>query len=90
MMTTSVDNGSVAVAIADTGEGIKKSDLDRLFEPFFTTKPESGTGLGLFVSQGIIKEHSGTIKVKSEWGKGSVFTVTLPTEKSPKRKPKDR
>ena len=77
-IATSLNDGFVAVEIMDTGEGIKKEDLNHLFEPFFTTKSESGTGLGLFVSQGIIKEHAGSIKVKSEVGKGSTFTVLLP------------
>ncbi len=76
-ISTFVGDGLVSTAITDTGEGIKARDMDSLFEPFFTTK-ESGTGLGLFVSQGIIKEHQGLIKVKSESGKGSTFTVTLP------------
>ncbi len=88
-IATSCLEGMVAVSIADTGEGIHARDMDHLFEPFFTTKAESGTGLGLFVSQGIIKEHNGIIKVKSEAGKGSTFIVLLPlrdiTEKIKKK-----
>lgn len=77
-IATSSHDGMVSVQVTDTGEGINAEDMDHLFEPFFTTKAESGTGLGLFVSHGIIKEHSGTIKVKSKVGEGSTFTVNLP------------
>ncbi len=75
---TSNDHDYIVVEIMDTGEGIKHEDLDHIFEPFYTTKSEQGTGLGLFVSQGIISEHKGQIKVKSKEGEGSVFTVLLP------------
>jgi len=68
------------LTIRDTGEGIKDEHLEHLFDPFFTTKTESGTGLGLFVCQGIINEHKGKITVKSQYGKGSTFTVLLPIE----------
>ena len=52
---------------------------DKVFEPFFSTKPSGeGTGLGLSVSYGIIKEHNGTITVNSEPGEGSLFTIVLP------------
>ncbi len=78
--TRRVDN-NVIMRIQDTGRGIKEEDMEYIFEPFFTTKPEvKGTGLGLSVSYGIIKGHGGTIEVKSEPGKGSTFTVMLPTE----------
>lgn len=69
----------VAVKVADTGHGIEKKNLTRIFDPFFTTKPTGeGTGLGLSVSYGIVKSHGGEIKVESEPGKGTVFTVLLP------------
>ncbi|MFA5059299.1 MAG: PAS domain S-box protein [Candidatus Omnitrophota bacterium] len=77
-ITTTHDEHHVIVQIKDTGEGIQEKDLVHIFDAFFTTKAESGTGLGLFVCQGIIKEHKGEIKVKSEVGKGSIFTITLP------------
>ncbi|HOW35303.1 MAG TPA: PAS domain S-box protein [Candidatus Omnitrophota bacterium] len=77
-ITTSCGEEWISVQVSDTGEGIRPEDMDHLFQPFFTTKTDSGTGLGLFVSQGIIKEHNGSIKVKSEVGKGSIFTVVLP------------
>jgi len=69
----------VFVEIADTGYGIEKKNLARVFDPFFTTKPTGeGTGLGLSVSYGIIKNHGGDILVKSEVGKGSAFKIVLP------------
>jgi two-component system, NtrC family, sensor kinase len=70
---------SIDIHVRDTGYGIQKNDLPRIFDPFFTTKPTGeGTGLGLSVSYGIIKGHGGNITVKSEPGKGSQFTVSLP------------
>ncbi len=63
----------------DNGYGIHPDHLDKLFDPFFTTKPVGeGTGLGLSVSYGIIKEHSGDISVESEVGKGTIFIIRLP------------
>ncbi len=73
------DRRHVRVSVADTGVGINPRDLPRIFDPFFTTKsPGEGTGLGLSVSYGIVKDHGGEILVESEPGKGSVFTVLLP------------
>ncbi|MBU1084163.1 MAG: ATP-binding protein [Candidatus Omnitrophota bacterium] len=67
------------ITIKDTGCGIKKEDIPRLFDPFFTTKPPGeGIGLGLSVSYGIIKRHSGNIEVKSTLGKGTEVSVVLP------------
>ena len=69
----------VFIKITDTGYGIEKKNLARIFDPFFTTKSTGeGTGLGLSVSYGIIKNHGGDILVKSEIGKGSAFTIVLP------------
>ncbi len=73
--------GVVAIAIQDTGTGIAPEHLSRIFDPFFTTKPEGmGTGLGLSVSYGIISTHRGRIDVESELGKGTTFTILLPTD----------
>lgn len=67
------------IKIADTGTGIKKSDMMKLFDPFFTTKPEDkGTGLGLSICYTIIEKHLGTIEVESEYGKGATFVIELP------------
>ena len=65
------------INIQDTGVGIAPENLDRLFEPFFTTKI-NGTGLGLAISQRIALEHRGSIRVQSEPGKGSTFSLSLP------------
>ena len=65
--------------VEDTGKGIPKEHLRKIFDPFFTTKDVGmGTGLGLSTSHGIIEQHGGQINVKSEPGKGTTFTVTLP------------
>jgi signal transduction histidine kinase len=73
------DSRMVEVSFTDTGEGIEKQNLDKVFEPFFTTKKVGeGTGLGLSVSYGLIKNHSGEIKVESKKGEGTTFTVILP------------
>ena len=67
------------ISVEDTGSGIAPQNLARIFDPFFTTKPTGqGTGLGLSVSYGIIKNHGGDIKVASTPGQGSTFTVSLP------------
>ena len=69
----------VALTVGDTGEGIEPKNLSRIFDPFFTTKERGkGTGLGLSVVYGIIREYGGTVAVRSERGKGSVFSVYLP------------
>jgi two-component system NtrC family sensor kinase len=73
------DRRLVQITFSDTGCGIPKENLDRIFEPFFTTKEiGQGTGLGLSVSYGIIKDHEGSILVESEPGKGTTFIVNFP------------
>jgi two-component system NtrC family sensor kinase len=73
---------SVVVSVGDTGPGIPRERLEKIFDPLFTTKPD-GTGLGLSIGAGILKKLGGTISVKSELGKGSVFTAEIPTSFSP-------
>ena len=73
----------VQVVLSDTGIGIPKENIPKLFEPFFTTKPEGeGTGLGLSVTYGIVKDHKAEVKVESEVGKWTKFIVTFPVKKS--------
>ncbi len=78
---TSGNGETVRVQIADTGAGIKAEHLDKIFDTFFTTKTDSakGVGLGLSVCYGFIKDHGGDIKVESQVGKGTTFTILLPT-----------
>ena len=69
------------VTIADNGSGIRQHDLTRIFEPFYSTKGDAGTGLGLWLSHGIVRKHEGSIRVRSRTTAGSsgtVFSVFLP------------
>ena len=73
--------GQVIANISDTGTGITEENQSRIFDPFFTTKPVGkGTGLGLAVSYGIIRNHGGEIRVSSVPGRGSTFSIMLPVE----------
>jgi two-component system NtrC family sensor kinase len=72
----------IKIAVSDTGCGIPKENITKIFNPFFTTKggkESTGLGLGLSIVQRIIKSHHGHISVRSTVGKGSTFTVELPT-----------
>ena len=74
-----IDASKAIIQISDNGCGIEKNDIPRIFDPFFTTKPTGeGTGLGLSVSYGIIRNHGGDIYVESQKGRGATFTVELP------------
>jgi PAS domain S-box-containing protein len=81
---TAAHNGSVEIEIADTGAGIPREHIHKIFDPFFTTKASGrGTGLGLSVSYGIIKEHAGKVDVRSTPGKGTSFHVEFPAVRKP-------
>lgn len=75
----------VVLTIGDTGSGIATEDLDKIFEPFFTKKVmgRSGTGLGMAVVWGTVKDHGGHIEVESTKGEGTTFTIYLPTTPEP-------
>ena len=78
-VSTWQENKRVAVAIKDTGSGIKPEDRERIFQPFFSTKSAvKGTGLGLSVCHGIIQHHQGEIRVENQLGEGATFTILLP------------
>ncbi len=73
----------IIIRISDTGKGMKQDILEHIFDPFFTTKPVGeGTGLGLSVVHGIVKELNGIITAYSESGKGSVFNIIIPSIKT--------
>ncbi len=76
---TFVNDNNIVIEIEDTGTGIAPENLAQIFTPFYTSKPiGEGTGLGLSISHQIIEQHDGEIKVTSELGKGSCFSVFLP------------
>jgi two-component system CheB/CheR fusion protein len=71
----------VRISFSDSGSGIRPENLNRLFQPFFSTKREEGTGLGLWVSYGIVTQHGGSIRVRSRVqgaSQGTIFSIFLP------------
>lgn len=77
--TRATENGSVEVAIGDTGCGMGLEMTERIFEPFYTTKnEEGGSGIGLFLCRNIAKDHGGTLTVSSRPGEGATFILALP------------
>jgi hypothetical protein len=74
------NSATFRLTFKDQGEGIASEDVARIFQPYFTTK-EAGIGLGLAITERIIKAHGGEISVESETGKWTVFTVILPAGK---------
>ncbi|MFQ5877607.1 MAG: GAF domain-containing protein [Acidobacteriota bacterium] len=80
---TRVRGDRIELRVEDDGPGMPPQTLSRIFDPFFTTKPVGqGTGLGLPICLGIVKEHGGTIRAESEVGRGTTFTVELPIVRS--------
>jgi nitrogen fixation/metabolism regulation signal transduction histidine kinase len=78
-VATSVLADAVALEVSDTGPGLTDEQRTRLFTPYFTTK-KGGTGLGLAIVQGIVSDHGGRIEVASEAGRGTTFTLLLPSD----------
>jgi PAS domain S-box-containing protein len=79
-------SSDVIIRVSDRGTGIAEENLSHLFEAFFTTKKDLGTGLGLWVSRGLIEKHNGMLTVETKTGEpdhGTTFTVQLPSEASP-------
>jgi len=77
--TNNPDGDTIKIEISDNGIGISGDDIPHIFEPFFSTKHDtSGIGLGLAIVHGIVKSHNGKIEVKSELGKGTTISITLP------------
>ena len=77
--TKLLTKNQIQISIKDTGKGLLVENTDKIFEAFYTTKEVGkGTGLGLYISYNIIKQHQGNIRVNSEKGKGSEFIITLP------------
>jgi two-component system sensor kinase FixL len=74
---TELDDGCVAVAVTDQGEGLQAEQVDRVFEPFFTTK-RTGLGMGLAISRSIVRGHGGRIEAPPNAGRGATFRFTLP------------
>ena len=75
-----LEEGALELRVSDNGPGIPKEIRAKIFDPFFTTKPAGlGTGLGLSVSYGIVKDHGGEIRLESEQGVGTTFIITLPS-----------
>ena len=81
-------NGSVEIAVSDTGIGISPEARSRIFDPFFTTKGKAGMGLGLAVCYGMVQRHQGTIEIDSEIGHGTTFRIKLPMAKTESSAPK--
>ncbi len=80
------DSSKVSIAVSDAGIGIPEADMDRLFTKFFRSKKATmmftdGSGLGLFIVKNIVDKHGGTIVVDSKVGKGTTFTITIPTKR---------
>ncbi|HYY58357.1 MAG TPA: ATP-binding protein, partial [Pyrinomonadaceae bacterium] len=79
--------GSIEIAVSDTGTGMSEEVRSRIFDPFFTTKGKAGLGLGLAVSYGIIRRHEGTVEAESEVGRGTTFKIRLPIAKGAAKLP---
>jgi signal transduction histidine kinase len=82
VITVSTDSdggaGTVQLRVIDNGSGIDPDEIDDIFTPFFSSKGQKGTGLGLAVARKIVREHEGEIRVDTEPGKGTTFTIALP------------
>ena len=80
IIRTDRERDLAVITISDTGRGIERENLGRIFKAYYSTKP-TGSGLGLSIAKKVIDAHNGTIKVDSEPGKGTAFTIRLPLKK---------
>lgn len=80
IIRTDKERDLAVITISDTGRGIERQNSDRIFEAYYSTKP-AGSGLGLSIAKKVIDAHNGTIKVDSEPGRGTAFTIKLPLKK---------
>jgi K+-sensing histidine kinase KdpD len=78
-IATEAKRDSIVVSFTDSGIGMSREVREKIFEPFFTTKGVTGMGLGLAVSYGTIERYGGRIEAKSKPGRGTTFTITLPS-----------
>jgi signal transduction histidine kinase len=79
VIKSSYEKSCVKLEITDNGKGIPQENIEHIFDPFFTTKGVGeGTGLGLYIAYGIMKQHSGLIEVKSKLMQGTTFVLTFP------------
>ena len=88
-VTLAATDGMARVSVSDQGVGIDPEEISRLFKPYARlerTREVKGTGLGLFISKAIVEAHGGSIEVRSQLGKGSTFTFTLPLDGHQRRK----
>lgn len=79
--SVAAEHASIRISVSDTGPGIDPTHVPRVFDPFFTTKDE-GTGLGLAIVHAIVEAHHGRIEIETQAGRGSTFTIVLPTEEA--------
>ena len=82
-IATETQDGLVAIIVRDTGIGMPEGVRRRIFEPFFSTKGDAGSGLGLSMSYSIVRRHGGDVRVESEPGHGTTFTLTFPSWRVP-------
>ncbi|GAB4377648.1 MAG: hypothetical protein Kow0042_25670 [Calditrichia bacterium] len=88
--STITDEQNALISIRDTGAGMPEEVMNKIFNPFFTTKGDKGTGLGLSIAYNTVTSHGGIIKIESEVGKGSTFTIILPlSQEKPKKKSRE-
>ena len=80
LKATQENTPSLVITVIDSGSGIDQEDLAKIFQPFFSAKKGKGIGLGLSISERIIKNHGGTLAVESMPGKGTTFRIHLPLE----------